>query len=65
MVKLAEIRKRGTDEGELYKRLGFTSEGKMFKMSFEMPRDEAARMIERMLEKKAAKAAAGQDRGSN
>ncbi len=61
MVKLAEIKKRGTDEGELYKRLRLTSEGKMFKMSFEMPRDEAARMIADMLAKKAAKAAASQD----
>ena len=33
----------------------------MFKMSFEMPRDEAARMIANMLAKKAARAAARQD----
>lgn len=61
VVKAGARIKGGTDEGELYKRLGFTSEGKMFKMSFEMPRAEAARMIADMLARKAAKAASGRD----
>ncbi len=61
MVKMGRIAKSGTDEGELFKRLGFSSEGKVFKMSFEMPRAEAARMIADMLAKKAAKDAASQD----
>jgi hypothetical protein len=61
LAKMGAIAKRGTDEGELFKRLGFSSEGKMFKMSFEMPRAEAARMIADMLAKKAAKAAPSQD----
>ena len=61
MVKLAAIRKSGTDEDELYKRLDFSSEGKMFKMSFQMPRAEAARMIADMLAKKAAKDAPSHD----
>lgn len=39
----------GTDEGELYRRLGFSSEGKVFKMSFGMPRAEAARIIGDMM----------------
>ncbi|HEX8282361.1 MAG TPA: hypothetical protein VF588_03360 [Pyrinomonadaceae bacterium] len=60
-LRLGVMAKRGTDEGRLYERLGFSSEGKMFKMSFEMPRDEAARMIADMLAKKAAKAASQQD----
>jgi hypothetical protein len=61
LVKMGSIAKSGTDEGELYKRLGFSSEGKMFKMSFEMPRAEAARMIAEMLRRLAAKTAARQD----
>lgn len=61
MVKAAAFSRSGTDEGELYKRLDFSSEGKTFKMSFQMPRAEAARMIADMLARKAAKAAASQD----
>lgn len=61
LVKMGIIAKDGTDEGELYRRLGFSSEGKVFKMSFEMPRAEAARMIASMLARRAAKAAASQD----
>jgi hypothetical protein len=52
----AEV-KRGMAEGTLYERLRFTSDGKVFKMSFEMPRAEAGRMIADMLEKRATKAA--------
>lgn len=55
LVRAGTVAKDGTDEGELYKRLDFSSEGKMFKMSFEMPRAEAARMIADMLARKAAK----------
>ncbi|MET0621556.1 MAG: hypothetical protein ABW250_01115 [Pyrinomonadaceae bacterium] len=61
LVRMGVIAKKGTDEGELYKRLGFSSEGKMFNMSFEMPRAEAARMIANMLAKQAAKNAPSQD----
>lgn len=61
LVKMGRIAKSGTDEGELYNRLGFSSEGKTFKMAFEMPRAEAARMIADVLARKAAKAAASQD----
>lgn len=57
LVKMGVIAKSGTDEGELYKRLGFSSEGKTFKMSFEMPRAEAARMLAEMLERRRAKTA--------
>lgn len=61
LARMGALVKKGTDEGELYKRLGFSSEGKMFKMSFEMPRAEAARMIGSMLERLAAKTAAQQN----
>lgn len=57
MVRAAGFARSGTDEGELYKRLDFSSEGKTFKMTFQMPRAEAARMLERL----AAKTAAQQD----
>ena len=55
LARVGAISKRGTDEGSLYERLGFSSEGKVFKMTFEMPRAEAARMIADMLAKRAAK----------
>ncbi|HEY0170936.1 MAG TPA: hypothetical protein VGB98_07930 [Pyrinomonadaceae bacterium] len=61
MIKIAVMSKKGTAEGRLYESLGFTSEGKVFKMSFEMPRDEAARMIAEMLARRAAKAAGQRD----
>ena len=55
LVKMGATIKRGTDEGSLYERLGFSSEGKVFKMTFGMPRAEAVRMIADMLAKRAAK----------
>lgn len=61
LVKMATQHRAGTAEARLYDRLRFASEDKVFKMSFEMPRDEAARMIADMLAKKAARAAASQD----
>jgi len=61
LVKMAAQHRAGTAEAKLYDRLRFASDGKVFKMSFEMPRDEAARMLADKLAKKAAKAAANQD----
>lgn len=61
LLKAATISRSGTDEGQLYNRLGFSSEGKTFKMFFEMPRAEAARIIADMLARKAAKAAASRN----
>lgn len=61
LSKMAAAHRPGTAEGSLYDRLRFASEDKVFKMSFEMPRDEAARMIADMLAKRTAKAAASQD----
>lgn len=55
---LGAAAKRGTDEGALYGWLRFASEGKMFKMTFEGPRDEVARVLAHALEKSAAKRAA-------
>lgn len=61
LLKTARMVKSGTDEGRLYERIAIASEGKTFKMTFEMPRGEAARMISEMLARRAAKAAAQQD----
>jgi hypothetical protein len=56
MSRLARADRRGTPEGRLYESLSFTSEGKMFKMSFGMPRREANRMVAEMLARRAARA---------
>ena len=56
LVRAASISKRGTPEGRLYEGLRFTSDGKVFKMSFEMPRREVNRIIGEMLAKRAAQA---------
>ena len=61
LATYGKLTRRGLPEEQLYKRLRFTSEGKMFKMSFEMPRDEATRLIGDMLAKKAAKDAGLQE----
>ena len=58
LVALGRIAKRGTNEGELYNNIKFNNDGKQFIMSFEMPKDAAAKMIADMLAKKAAKEAA-------
>jgi hypothetical protein len=56
LVGLGRLAKKGTNEGELYNNLHFTSDGKQFTMSFVMPKDAAGRMIADMLAKKAAAA---------
>lgn len=58
LLLAARLKKEGTDEGELWKSVKVSSEGKQFVMSFEMPRDAAAKMIADKLAKKAAAAAA-------
>lgn len=60
LVRMGIIAKSGTDVGELYKRLGFSSEGKTFKMSFEMSRAEVARVLAEMLARSAQRKAAAQ-----
>jgi hypothetical protein len=57
LLLAARIKKEGTDEGELWKSVNVSSEGKQFVMTFEMPRDAAAKMIIEKLTKKAAAAA--------
>jgi hypothetical protein len=57
LVGLARLAKNGTDEGELYKNLKIGSEGKELTLSFEMPKEDAGRMIAVMLARKAAKEA--------
>lgn len=56
MVLLARFARGGTNEGELYKGLKFNYEGKQFKMSFEMPRDAAGKILGEVLAKQAAAA---------
>jgi hypothetical protein len=56
LVAVGRLKKRGTNEGELFNNLKFNSEGKQFTMSFEMPKDAAGKMIADMLAKKAAAA---------
>jgi hypothetical protein len=56
LVAGGRIMKKGTNEGELFNNLKFTSEGKQFTMSFEMPKDAAGKMIADILAKKAAAA---------
>jgi hypothetical protein len=43
--------KKGTREGELYKKMQITSEGKLFTFRFEMPKEEAGRMLAEALAK--------------
>jgi hypothetical protein len=49
--------KQGTDEGTLYEAVKITSEGKAFRVTFEMPKAAAARMVVDMLDKRAARGA--------
>jgi hypothetical protein len=56
MVGIGRLAKKGTNEGELYNNLKFSSDAKQFTMSFEMPKDAAGKMIADMLAKKAAAA---------
>lgn len=56
MVFLAKLARSGTNEGELYKGLKFNYEGTQFKMSFEMPRDAAGKILGEVLAKQAAAA---------
>jgi outer membrane biosynthesis protein TonB len=53
LVGFGRMKKKGTDEGELYNNLKFSNEGRQFTMSFEMPKDAAGKMITEMLAKKA------------
>jgi outer membrane biosynthesis protein TonB len=48
--------REGTDEGELYKNLNVSADGRHFVMNFEMPREVAGKMLTAMLAKKAAAA---------
>ncbi len=63
LLLVARSKKEGTDEGELWKSVKVSSEGKQFVMTFEMPRAAAAKMIADKLAKKAAAAAATPSKG--
>jgi hypothetical protein len=49
--------KAGTAEGALYEALKLTSDGKAFRMVFEMPKETVAKMVAEMLDKRAARMA--------
>jgi hypothetical protein len=55
---VASVTKRGTSEGELYNAIKFSNDGRQFIMTFEMPKDAAAKIIADLLARKAAKEAA-------
>lgn len=55
LLFLTRLARSGTDEGELYKNLKVSKEGKDFVLAFEMPKDAAGKMIAKMLERKAEK----------
>lgn len=56
LVTLGRIAKRGTDEGELYNGLNLNNDGKLFRVTFQMPKETLATIIADLLAKKAAKA---------
>jgi hypothetical protein len=56
LLALARNSKKGTNEGELYKNLKVTNDGKQFVLTFEMPKDAAGKMIGEMLAKRDAAA---------
>lgn len=47
----------GTAEGALYKALKITSDGKVFRVSFEMPKEAVAKTVAEMLDRRAARGA--------
>ena len=51
----ARIAKRGTPEGAYYEAVKFTSDGKLFKMTFVMPKADAARAVAEILARRAAR----------
>jgi hypothetical protein len=55
MILFARLANSGTDEGELYKNLKVSRDGKQLIVAFEMPKDAAGKMIVEMLARKAAK----------
>lgn len=63
LLLIARSKKEGTDEGELWKNVQVTADGKQFVMTFEMPREAAAKMIADKLAKKAAAAQAPPSKG--
>lgn len=54
LVTYARLSKSGTAEGTLYKALKFASEGKVFRLSFEMPKETVAKTVAEMLDGRAA-----------
>lgn len=55
MMAVGRRAKQGTPEGALYEHVSFASDGKVFKMSFEMPRGEAGRAVAELLAQEATR----------
>jgi hypothetical protein len=58
LILIARKTREGTPEGRLYEALKVTSDGKVFRVAFELPKMDAAKMIQEMLDKRAARSAA-------
>jgi hypothetical protein len=54
LLAVERLRKAGTAEGALYKALKITSGGKVFRVSFEMPKEAVAKTVAEMLDERAA-----------
>lgn len=57
MMMIGRRAKQGTHEGTLYEAIKITSEGKAFRVRFEMPKAAAAKMVADMLDRRAARGA--------
>ena len=58
LIRVARKTKEGTTEGTLFEALKVTSDGKVFRLGFEMPKEAVAKMVAEMLDKRAARHAA-------
>jgi hypothetical protein len=55
LVLVARNRRAGTSEGTLYEALKITSDGKLFRLSFEMSKEAVAKTVAEMLDRRAAR----------
>jgi hypothetical protein len=55
LFRMAGKSKSGTDEGSLYDAVKFAADGKVFRVSFEMPKTYAAKAFAGMLDRRAAR----------
>lgn len=60
LLQTARRVKQGTEEGKLYDGLSVATQGRRFQISFEMPKEDAGRMIAEMFARKRRRAAESQ-----